>query len=381
VSAQAQKLFISYRREETAGHAGRLYDAMAAQFGDANVFMDVDLEPGIDFVERITQAVGSCHVLLVVMGPRWATLQGDSGRARIAEPDDFVRLEVETALRRSDVTVIPLLVAGARMPEPAELPEALRPITRRNALELSDLRWRYDIGRLGATLSARLGAPAEVPVPETVPAPEPRTRTRSVAEPLIEGVIVAAAVGLVAGLLGGLIDPADSDEKAALISTTVLQRAVTWAPVGAAIAVWLTIFRGEPRAAIGRALAGLFVGALAGALGGAIYGAAVYLPDDVSRETAKQIQLGAVAAIGAVIGALLGRLWIPPRGFAGFLAGAAGGAFAQQIVSTGGGEIDGALKVGFRCVVIVGFVIATQLALDALRTGAARTSTGVRPTA
>src|SRR4029453_8835709 len=68
----AQKVFICYRREETAAHAGRLYDAMVARFGESNVFMDIELEPGIDFVDHITQVVGSCHVLLVILGPKWA---------------------------------------------------------------------------------------------------------------------------------------------------------------------------------------------------------------------------------------------------------------------------------------------------------------------
>ena len=156
----APKVFISYRREETAGHAGRLYDAIAARFGDDNVFMDVDLAPGIDFVEQITDAVGVCDVLLVVIGPSWATGSAAHGRARLEDPNDFVRLEVETALRRPDVTVIPLLVAGARMPDPSELPEDLRALSRRNALELSDLRWRYDIGRLVNTLAELLEKPS-----------------------------------------------------------------------------------------------------------------------------------------------------------------------------------------------------------------------------
>src|SRR3569832_773383 len=89
-----------HRREETAGHAGRLYDVMSSQFGDANGFMDVDLAPGVDFVNQITEAVGSCHVLLVIMGPPWATLRSPCAAVpRIVDPDDFVRLEVETGLR------------------------------------------------------------------------------------------------------------------------------------------------------------------------------------------------------------------------------------------------------------------------------------------
>ena len=144
------KVFISYRRQETSAYAGRLYDSMAAAFGDANVFMDVDLAPGIDFVDRITNAVSACHVLIVVMGPRWATVTDEDGGVRIADAEDFVRLEVGTALRRSDVTVIPVLVSGARMPDGDDLPSDLRPLTRRNALELSDGRWRDDVRRLRA---------------------------------------------------------------------------------------------------------------------------------------------------------------------------------------------------------------------------------------
>ena len=95
--------------------------------------------------------------------------------ARLADPEDFVRLEVETALRRTDVTPIPVLVAGARMPNREDLPPELRPITRRNALELSDQRWRYDVGRLISTLDQLL---AEMPVGGGPPSPE-----RSVATP------------------------------------------------------------------------------------------------------------------------------------------------------------------------------------------------------
>jgi hypothetical protein len=162
------RIFITYRREETGAHAGRLYDAMVARFGEGNVFMDVDMAPGVDFVEQITEAVASCHVLVVVMGPTWATAEDEKGNVRIADPEDFVRLEVETALRRPDVTPIPVLVAGARMPNREDLPEELRAITRRNALELSDLRWRQDVGRLISTLDGLL---REVRLPRVAPSP------------------------------------------------------------------------------------------------------------------------------------------------------------------------------------------------------------------
>jgi len=168
-SVPGPKVFITYRRDETAAHAGRLYDAMVARFGEANVFMDVDMAPGVDFVERITEAVAACHVLIVVMGPRWATVKDERGTARLADPEDFVRLEVETALRRPDVTPIPVLVSGARMPSRDDLPPELRAITRRNALQLDDQRWRNDVGRLIATLDQLL---AEVPVDGSESSPE-----------------------------------------------------------------------------------------------------------------------------------------------------------------------------------------------------------------
>ena len=146
---------------------------MAARFGEGNVFMDVDLAPGVDFVERITEVVAACHVLIVVMGPHWATVKDEDGRARLADPEDFVRLEVESALRRPEVTPIPVLVAGAKMPDRDELPQEIRAITRRNALELSDLRWRQDVGRLMSTLDELLA--------ETRPVTDPPSPERGVA--------------------------------------------------------------------------------------------------------------------------------------------------------------------------------------------------------
>jgi hypothetical protein len=150
------KVFICYRREETAAHAGRLYDAMAARFGEGNVFMDVDMAPGVDFVKQIPEVVAGCQVLIVIMGPSWATVEDEEGNIRIADPEDFVRLEVEAGLRRPDMTPIPVLVSGARMPRREDLPSGVQPITRRNALELSEGRWRYDVNRLNSTLDELL---------------------------------------------------------------------------------------------------------------------------------------------------------------------------------------------------------------------------------
>jgi hypothetical protein len=142
------RVFISYRRRDTARDAGRLYDAVTGRLGANSVFMDTDLGPGTDFVERIQQAVSDCDVMLVIVGPHWATVESSDGSPRLADPEDFVRLEVEAGLRRPNVAVIPILVAGARMPEPDHLPEGIRPLVRLKAQEISDPRWRYDLERL-----------------------------------------------------------------------------------------------------------------------------------------------------------------------------------------------------------------------------------------
>ena len=166
-STPAQRVFISYRRQDSAAYAGRLYDSMVARFGERNVFMDLDLAPGVDFVERITEAVSACQVLIEIIGPTWATVEDEEGEVRIADPEDFVRLELEIALKRPEVTVIPVLVSAAQMPDRRDLPPELGAIARRNALELSDRRWRYDIGQLISALEELLAESAAVHVTPT----------------------------------------------------------------------------------------------------------------------------------------------------------------------------------------------------------------------
>ncbi len=139
---------MSYRREDTAYPAGWLYDRLVGHFARSQVFKDIDsIELGDDFVEVITTAVGSCEVLLALIGDRWLTVTGQDGRRRLDNPDDFVRLEIEAALTRS-VRVIPILVEGARMPRADELPASLAKLARRQALELSPSRFDVDTRRL-----------------------------------------------------------------------------------------------------------------------------------------------------------------------------------------------------------------------------------------
>jgi curved DNA-binding protein CbpA len=153
-------IFICYRREDSVGHTGRLFDRLVDQYGRDRVFMDLDaIEPGEDFVESIRRRVGACEVQLVVIGPAWARSADATGRRRLDDPDDFVRLEVQIALSRN-VRVIPVLVGGATMPSAADLPEVLRPLVRRQAFELSDRGFHEAVGRLIASLDRPVERPS-----------------------------------------------------------------------------------------------------------------------------------------------------------------------------------------------------------------------------
>lgn len=150
------RIFISYRREETAYPAGWLYDRLADRYGNGQVFKDVDsIQLGDDFVEAITRAVGSCDVVLVLIGDEWLTITDEQGRRRLDDPDDFVRLEIQAALTRN-VRVIPILVDRASMPRPEELPDSLAKLVRRQALEFSPARFEFDTSRLFKVLDGTL---------------------------------------------------------------------------------------------------------------------------------------------------------------------------------------------------------------------------------
>ena len=157
------KIYLSYRRMDAAGYAGRLFDHLGHHFGPGSVFMDISgITRGQDFAQVIESALNACDVVLVLIGSTWATSMGQNGRRRLDDPEDWVRLEVAAALRRN-VLVVPVLVEGARIPDPASLPEELRPLCRRNACELSDLRWSYDVGELVKDLEKTVGSSKEIP--------------------------------------------------------------------------------------------------------------------------------------------------------------------------------------------------------------------------
>jgi len=120
---------------------------LAKRYGDDNVFMDLRIPPGEDFVEHIEQGVGSCDVLLAMIGNEWARAETPKGQRRLDDPQDFVRLEVETALV-GGVRVLPVLVGRGTMPTTDDLPNGLQALARRQALEITDIRWDYDVSRL-----------------------------------------------------------------------------------------------------------------------------------------------------------------------------------------------------------------------------------------
>ena len=196
-------IFINYRREDTAGHAGRLFDRLSGRF-PGRVFMDIDtIEPGIDFVEIIEEAVGCCEVLIVMIGRDWLTLADATGRRRLDNPSDFVRLEIGTALAR-DIRIIPVLVEGAIMPRPEDLPPELALLTRRNAIELSDARWAFDVDRLIQTIEGVLqdkapSALMQVAQPVEVPAavlerPAPPAPAKAMSRAWLAALLVVLAL-------------------------------------------------------------------------------------------------------------------------------------------------------------------------------------------
>ena len=163
------RIFISYRRADSAAESGRIYDRLAAAFGDDNVFKDVDDIPaGEDFRAVLEREVSRCDVLLAVMGSQWATITDEDGRRRLHDPNDFVNIEVEAGLSRSDVLVIPILVGSTSMPSPEQLPENLRSLCYRNAVPVrNDPDFNRDVQRLIERIRAysdKRPAPAAAPV-------------------------------------------------------------------------------------------------------------------------------------------------------------------------------------------------------------------------
>lgn len=203
-SDAASGIFINYRREDTAGHAGRLHDVLDNRFR-GSVFMDIDkIEAGQDFVEVIDDALSKCKVLLVMIGRQWFSVTNSDGRRRLDNPEDFVRREVAAALVRN-IKVIPILVEGAGMPRQEDLPEELKKLSRLNAMEISDTRWAYDVGRLIEVLKKhvqeREAGTAEVAETAAHGGRAKETTRQRMKVALVIGIIALTAIGVTGGFL------------------------------------------------------------------------------------------------------------------------------------------------------------------------------------
>ena len=151
-NSSADRIFISYRRDDTQGYAGRLEDSLAAYFGPDRVFRDVGgIKGGVDFAHAVEKELAGAGAVIVLIGQHWLTAARDR-HARTDDSTDYVSLEVTTALQKG-IAVVPVLVEHASMPREEDLPEALRALARRNAVSISDERWSADVIRLAKVLA------------------------------------------------------------------------------------------------------------------------------------------------------------------------------------------------------------------------------------
>jgi hypothetical protein len=148
------RIFINYRRDDTQGVAGRLFDHLALKYSRQELFMDVDaMKPGLDFAKQLDTQVSQCHVLLAIIGPHWLDAHDQSGKRRLDNEKDSVRVELASALKR-EIAVIPVLVEGTPMPSEDSLSDDLKPLARRHALELRHTRFSADADAIVHALEA-----------------------------------------------------------------------------------------------------------------------------------------------------------------------------------------------------------------------------------
>lgn len=312
-------IFISYRRIESSGYAGRISAALASRFGSENIFMDVTgIGAGRRFREVIDEALNACDYFLAIIGPQWTTVRSENGTPRLLDPDDHVRREVGAALARPDVNVIPVLVGDARMPAHEELPPDLVDLRAWQAVELSERHWDEDMAQLAADLGGTVD-----------PQPKP-VDPRPTAIPLVAvalGLLVAAGPAY-AAYKAGLTVKKNTDAE------TVAHFAAGWtgfwAVLSAVVAAVVAAAGPDRRQIVPQAARGLLLGALAGALGGAVNG--------VFRMNGGNLKPGIILGF-TVTGAVFGLSRIAGRSLTvGLVGGAAAGALGGALVA---GKIDG----------------------------------------
>lgn len=210
---RGERIFISYRRADSGGWARSLHDNLDERLGTGRAFRDVAMEGGMDFHKHVESLLDGCDVLLAIIGKSWTSMADPDGNRRLDDPEDLVRREIARALERPDVEVIPVLVDGARMPTEHELPPDLAPLARRQACELADSRWDYDVDTLARRLRVLLGE-------------KPR-RWRPGGRIIGIGLAIAVVGGLFA--LWPSIKPRDAPAtKAARLSNLTLDRDITF---------------------------------------------------------------------------------------------------------------------------------------------------------
>ena len=210
-------IFLSYRREDSEGQAGRLYDDLVAVFGSDSVFMDVAaIQPGRDFRKSIDQSLNSCGVFLSLIGKNWLSAKDTSGQRRLDDPADFVRIETGAALKR-DIPVIPVLVQGASAPKPDQLPDDLKELAFRNAVELTHARWDSDIEVLIKALRPHISQSSPKPELERV---QPGSKLRATKSLAVIAVLLAIGIGLALYLLTVKKAVDNSDNRRAETTTT-----------------------------------------------------------------------------------------------------------------------------------------------------------------
>lgn len=202
-------IFLSYRRKDTASAAGRLHDYLEKEFDADMVFKDIhDIGLGTDFRKEIGKTLMNCKVVLVLIGDRYVSLTDAEGNIRIMNPDDYVNIEVSTALAFKDQKlVIPILINGARMPGRDQIPKNLEAITWQNSKKLSNDYWQTDIERLVKSIREYLHLPKEEKrsiappirktVQKTIAASPPKSNNSGIFKGIALGVL-----GLVALLVG-----------------------------------------------------------------------------------------------------------------------------------------------------------------------------------
>lgn len=208
---QTRKVFLSYRREDSAAAAGRLSDRLVAELGDGNVFMDVDgIALGADFVKRLIEEVACCDTLLAVIGPRWLEVADEAGDRRLDDPNDFVRVEIAAALQR-DIPVIPILLDGTKIPRVDRLPDDLKHLSRRNGLDVRQASFHSDVGRLIRELKAT--APAATK--STAAKPERTDQNIAASGAVVQSEPPEGTVSHPSRLMGEIVstDPLASDQS------------------------------------------------------------------------------------------------------------------------------------------------------------------------